>query len=46
MTIRRLLSLAAGTELEAHLLRTLSRVGLCAEEYLDREVDATLSGGR
>lgn len=46
MTIRRLLSLAAGTELPKHICcGLLSRVGLCAEEYLDREVDATLSGG-
>src|SRR5699024_9589953 len=46
MTVRRLLSLAAGTELPKHICcGLLSRVGLCAEEYLDREVDATLSGG-
>ena len=46
MTVRRLLSLAAGTDLPKHICcGLLSRVGLCAEEYLDREVDATLSGG-
>lgn len=46
MTVRRLLSLAAGTELPKHICcGLLSRVGLCAEEYLDREVDGTLSGG-
>lgn len=46
MKVRRLLSLAAGTELpEKECCRLLSSVGLCALEYLDREVDATLSGG-
>ena len=46
MTIRRLLNLAAGQELPEHVsCRLLSSVGLCAREYLDREVDATLSGG-
>lgn len=46
MTVRRLLCLAAGTDLPMHICcGLLSRVGLCAEEYLDREVDATLSGG-
>ena len=45
MTVRRLMSLAAGTDLPKHICcGLLSRVGLCAEEYLDREVDATLSG--
>lgn len=46
MTIRRLLNLAAGEELPEHVsCRLLSGVGLCAKEYLEREVDATLSGG-
>ncbi len=46
MTIRRLLNLAAGRELPEHVsCRLLSGVGLCAREYLDREVDNTLSGG-
>ena len=46
MTVRRLLNLAAGKELpEPVSCRLLSSVGLCAKEYLDREVDATLSGG-
>ncbi|MGN0365650.1 MAG: ABC transporter ATP-binding protein [Suilimivivens sp.] len=46
MTVRRLLSLAAGTELpENKCCDYLSSVGLCAREYLDREVDGTLSGG-
>ena len=46
MTVRRLLNLAAGTKLPEHVsCRLLSSVGICAKEYLDREVDATLSGG-
>ena len=46
MTVRRLLNLAAGSELPEHVsCSLLSSVGLCAKEYLDREVDATLSGG-
>lgn len=46
MTVRRLLSLAAGTELsEEKCCELLSSVGLCAREYIDREADATLSGG-
>lgn len=46
MTVRRLLNLAAGRELEeCACCDLLSNVGMCAKEYLDREVDATLSGG-
>lgn len=46
MTVRRLLSLAAGRELPEHeCCNLLSNVGLCAKEYIDRQVDATLSGG-
>lgn len=46
MTVRRLLSLAAGRELsEDKCCSLLSSVGLCAMEYIDREADATLSGG-
>ena len=46
MTVRRLFSLAAGCELpENKCCDYLSGVGLCAREYLDREVDNTLSGG-
>lgn len=46
MTVRRLLNLAAGKELsEAVCCDLLSNVGMCAREYLEREVDATLSGG-
>ena len=46
MTVIRLLSLAAGRELsKPECCRMLSAVGLCANEYITREVDATLSGG-
>lgn len=46
MTVKRLLSLAAGCELpENKCCDYLSGVGLCAREYLNREVDSTLSGG-
>ncbi len=46
MTVSRLLSLAAGRNLlEAECCKMLSSVGLCAKEYINREVDATLSGG-
>lgn len=46
MTVNRLLTLAAGREL-SHMecCKMLSTVGLCAQEYVDREVDSTLSGG-
>ena len=45
-TVRRLLELSAGQKLSVDkLCEMLSRVGLCGREYLDREVDATLSGG-
>lgn len=46
MTVDRLLSLAAGKPLpEQVCCRMLSSVGLCAKEYLKREIDGTLSGG-
>ncbi len=46
MTVRRLLALAAGRTVdEEECCALLSSVGLCAREYIDREVDATLSGG-
>jgi len=46
MTVSRFLSLAAGEELsERKCCDLLSGVGLCAREYLNREVDGTLSGG-
>ena len=46
MTVSKLLSLAAGRDLtEPECCRMLSAVGLCAREYIHREVDGTLSGG-
>ncbi|MBQ7359664.1 MAG: ATP-binding cassette domain-containing protein [Lachnospiraceae bacterium] len=46
MTVERLLSLAAGRKLpEKECCDLLSGVGLCAREYLNRQADATLSGG-
>ena len=46
MTVQRLLALAAGREMsDQECCRLLSDVGLCAEEYLGRQIDGTLSGG-
>lgn len=46
ITVRELLSLAAGAELNEHgMCEYLSDVGLCARDYIDREVNASLSGG-
>lgn len=46
LTVRRLLSLAHGSELpEDACCSYLTRVGLCSMDYLNREVDASLSGG-
>lgn len=46
MTVDRLISLAAGEhKSESECCDLLSRVGLCAQEYVKREVDNTLSGG-
>lgn len=46
LTIRRLLSLAAGEELsESECCQYLGDVGLCAREYVNREFDTSLSGG-
>ncbi len=46
MKISRLLELAHGSALsEDACCGYLSKVGLCAKEYIDREIDSTLSGG-
>ena len=46
LTVRRLLSLAAGRELpEDQCCEYLTAVGLCSADYLNREMDASLSGG-
>ena len=47
LKVRDLLSLAAGKEAlkREEACQYLTRVGLCAGDYIDREVDASLSGG-
>ena len=46
VTVRKLLELAAGGEIdEKRICVILGEVGLCAREYIDREVNSTLSGG-
>ena len=46
LTVRDLISLAAGRNMSvSETCESLSEVGLCARDYVDREVDATLSGG-
>ena len=46
MTVKHLIQLSSGGELsEDESCQLLSNVGLCAREYLDRQVDGSLSGG-
>lgn len=46
LTVRDLLELAAGEKLnEAAVCALLGKVGLCTHGYIDREVNASLSGG-
>ncbi len=46
LTVRDMLELAAGKPLdEAQLCALLGKVGLCADEYIGRELNASLSGG-
>ena len=46
LTVRDLLELAAKDNLaDDELCRLLEKVGLCADEYIDREMNASLSGG-
>ena len=46
VTVRDLLEIAAGNPLEEdELCGLLGKVGLCARDYMDRPVDASLSGG-
>lgn len=46
ITVRRLIELAANKKLpESDICNSLSKVGLCARDYIDREVNSTLSGG-
>ena len=46
LTVRDLITLAAGKEISVSDACTyLSEVGLCARDYIDREINASLSGG-
>ena len=46
LTVRDLITIAAGKKLSVNeICDILSEVGLCARDYLDREVNASLSGG-
>ena len=46
LQVTELLSIAAGRKLSANeCCAYLTKVGLCTEDYLDREIDASLSGG-
>ncbi len=46
ITVKDLLTIAAGKKLTvSEACRYLSEVGLCAREYVDREVNTSLSGG-
>ena len=46
LTVKDLITLAHGDKLSmTEACRYLSEVGLCAKDYIDREVNATLSGG-
>ncbi len=46
LTVRDLINLAAGKKLSvADACAYLSEVGLCARDYIDRELNASLSGG-
>jgi Fe-S cluster assembly ATP-binding protein len=45
ITFRDLLSIATGVEDEKKFLEMIGRVGICPLSFLDKEVDARLSGG-
>ena len=46
ITVRKLIEIASGEKMKEHdLCDILSKVGLCAREYINREIDSTLSGG-
>jgi Fe-S cluster assembly ATP-binding protein len=45
ITFRDLMAIATGIDDEDKLLEILSRVGICPLSFLDKEVDARLSGG-
>lgn len=46
LTVKDLIALAAGKEMTVpEICNILSEVGLCAREYIDREINGSLSGG-
>ena len=46
LSVRDLMELSAGTRLAEHeICAILGKVGLCAKEYIDRNIDNSLSGG-
>ena len=46
LTVRNLLEIAAGRTISQNeLCKLLGKVGLCAEEYINREMNTSLSGG-
>ena len=46
ITVKRMIELAMGKEISvAEACKYLADVGLCARDYIDREIDASLSGG-
>lgn len=45
MKVKDMLELAAGTDNDVNPCNLLFDVGLCAQDYLDREINATFSGG-
>lgn len=45
ITFRDLLSMAAGTDDEKQILALIRRVGICSLSFMDKPVDAKLSGG-
>ncbi|MFA5323194.1 MAG: ATP-binding cassette domain-containing protein [Smithella sp.] len=45
ITFRDLLSIVTGTEDEKKFLEVVGRVGICPMSFLDKEIDARLSGG-
>lgn len=45
LKVKELLTLAAGDNKDVNICDLLLEVGLCAQDYLEREVDASLSGG-
>lgn len=45
MTVRDILKLASGSDHQTDLCGLLHDVGLCAQDYLEREINASFSGG-